>query len=97
MKAISTIDINPSLFKYYEYRIYRDSGTTDFWNLVPDNTNEIKVVKSTGATRQSLLDFTTPRISEGGITYRVACRAVDIHDNYSSTSALASIKIKTIV
>jgi hypothetical protein len=97
MKAISNTDVNPTLFKYYEYRIYRDSGTTDFWNLVPDNTNQIKVVKSTGATRQSLLDFTTPRLSEDGITYRVACRTVDIHDNYSDTSALASIKIKTIV
>jgi hypothetical protein len=97
MKAISTTEINPALFKYYEYRIYRDSGTTDFWNLVPDNTNQIKVVKSTGATRQSLLDFTTPRLSEAGITYRVACRTVDIHDNYSDTSALASLKIKTIV
>lgn len=97
MKAISNTDINPSLFKHYEYRIYRDSGTTDFWNIVPDSTNEIKVVTSTGATRQSLLDFTAPRLSEAGITYRVACRTVDIHDNYSDTSALASLKIKTIV
>ena len=97
MKAISTTEINTALFKYYEYRIYRDSGTTDFWNIVPDSTNEIKVVKSTGATRQSLLDFTAPRLSEAGITYRVACRTVDIHDNYSDTSALASLKIKTIV
>lgn len=97
MSAISNTAINPALFKYYEYRIYRDSGTTDFWNIVPDSTNEIKVVKSTGATRQSLLDFTAPRLSEAGITYRVACRTVDIHDNYSDTSALASLKIKTIV
>jgi hypothetical protein len=97
MSAISNTAINPSLFKHYEYRIYRDSGTTDFWNLVPDSTNEIKVVKSTGATRQSLLDFTAPRLSEAGITYRVACRTVDIHDNYSDTSVLASLKIKTIV
>lgn len=97
IRAISETPFNPVLFKYYEYRIYRDSGTTDFWNIVPDNTNEIKVVKSTGATRQSLLDFTTPRLSETGITYRVACRTVDIHDNYSDTSALNSIKIKTIV
>jgi hypothetical protein len=97
MSAISNTPINTALFKHYEYRIYRDSGTTDFWNIVPDSTNEIKVVKSTGATRQSLLDFTAPRLSEAGITYRVACRTVDIHDNYSDTSALASLKIKTIV
>ena len=97
MNAISNTPINPALFKYYEYRIYRDSGTADFWNLVPDSTNQIKVVKSTGATRQNLLEFTAPRLSEAGITYRVACRTVDIHDNYSDTSALASLKIKTIV
>ena len=97
MSAISNTAINPTLFKHYEYRIYRDSGTTDFWNIIPDNTNQIKVVTSTGATRQSLLDFTTPRLSEAGIIYRVACRTVDIHDNYSDISALASIKIKTIV
>ena len=97
MNAISNTAINPDLFKHYEYRIYRDSGTTDFWNIVPDNTNQIKVVKSTGATRQNLLDFTAPRLSEAGITYRVACRTVDIHGNYSDISALASLKIKTIV
>jgi len=97
ISAISNTPINTALFKHYEYRVYRDNGTTDFWDLIPDNTNQIKVVTSTGATRQSLLDFTAPRLSEAGINYRVACRTVDIHDNYSSTSALASILIKTIV
>jgi hypothetical protein len=97
MSAISNTEINPALFKHYEYRIYKNSGTGDFWNLTPDSTNNIKVVKSTGATRQSLLDFATPRLSEAGVNYRVACRTVDIHDNYNDTSALASILIKTIV
>jgi hypothetical protein len=97
MRAVSNTAINPSLFKHYEYRVYRNTGTTDFWSIVPDATNQIKVITSTGATRQSLLDFTTPRLSEAGITYRVACRVVDIQDNYSSTSALASLIIKTIV
>jgi len=97
MRAVSNTAINPSLFKHYEYRVYRDTGTADFWNIVPDATNQIKVITSTGATRQNLLDFTTPRLSEAGIKYRVACRVVDIQDNYSSTSALASLIIKTIV
>jgi hypothetical protein len=97
MKAISNTPINPSLFKHYEYRVYRDTGTTDFWSTTPDATNQIKVITATGATRQNLLEFTAPRISEAGIKYRVACRTVDIHDNYSATSALASLVIKTIV
>ena len=97
MKAVSNTAINPALFKHYEYRIYRDAGTGDFWTTTPDNTNQIKVVKSTGATRLSLLEFSTPRLSSAGINYRVACRTVDIHDNYSTTSALASLIIKTIV
>ena len=97
MKAVSNTPVNPALFKHYEYRIYRDTGTGDFWDLTPDTTNNIKVVKSTGATRQNLLEFTSPRLSEAGIKYRVACRTVDIHDSYGDTSALASILIKTIV
>jgi hypothetical protein len=97
MKAVSTTPINPALFKHYEYRIYRDTGTGDFWNTVPDSTNQIKVVKSTGTAQQSLLDFTGSRISEAGVKYRIACRTVDIHDSYGDTSALSSILIKTII
>lgn len=97
MKAISAIANNPALFKHYEYRVYKNSGTGDFWSTVPDATNQIKVVTSTGVGSLSLLEFSTPRISEAGIDYRVACRTVDIHGNYSNTSALSSIKIKTIV
>lgn len=97
MKAVSNTAINPALFKYYEYRVYKDEGTGDFWNITPDSSNQIKVVKGTGATQLSVLEFTGSRISETGVKYRVACRTVDIHDNYSNTSALASLVIKTIV
>ena len=97
MRAISIVDINPALFKHYEYRVYRDTGTGDFWNIDPTSTSEIKVVTSTGAARLNLLQFTSPRLSEAGINYRIACRAVDIHGNYSTISALSSILIKTIV
>ena len=97
MKAVSTTPVNPALFKHYEYRVYRDTGTGDFWTTVPDSTNQIKVVKSTGTAQQSLLDFTGSRISEAGVKYRIACRTVDIHDSYGDTSALSSILIKTII
>lgn len=97
MKAVSNTAVNPSLFKYYEYRVYKDEGTGDFWDTVPDSTNQIKVVKSEGSAQLSVLEFTGSRISQTGVKYRVACRTVDIHDNYSDTSALSSLIIKTIV
>jgi hypothetical protein len=97
MTPVSNTAINPALFKFYEYRIYKDSGTGDFWNIVPDDTNQIKVVKANSVGQLSLLEFTGSRISESGVKYRIACRTVDIHDNYSDTSALTSILIKTIV
>lgn len=97
MKAISNTPVNPTLFKYYEYRVFKDSGTGDFWSTVPDATNQIKVIKSEGATQLNLLEFTGTRITEAGIKYRIACRTVDIHDNYSDTSALASLLVRNIV
>ena len=97
MKAISNTPVNPTLFKYYEYRVYKDNGTGDFWSIVPDATNQIKVIKSEGATQLNLLEFTGTRITEAGIKYRIACRTVDIHDNYSDTSALASLLVRNIV
>ena len=85
----------PSDFKYYEYRIYKDTGSTDFWDL--DLTlNNIKAMTSTNEGRFDLRDQAKPRISANGITYRVAARAVDNNGNYSSVSALASIVVKTI-
>jgi hypothetical protein len=96
MTPVTTTPLNTSLFKSYEYRIYRDTGTEDFWDIVPNTSNQIKVVKSTGIGQVSLLDFTGIRLSTSGVTYRVACRTIDIHDNYSTMSALGTIVIKTI-
>jgi hypothetical protein len=97
MKAVSEVELNPALFKFYEYRVYRNSGTGDFWDIVPDDTNQIKTIKVNSVAELNLLEFTGIRISESGVKYRIACRTVDIHDNYSDTSALTSILIKTIV
>lgn len=88
--------ITPSNFDSYEYRLYKDTGTEDFWDIIPDSTNNIKVINSQNDARFNLLDMPLPRVSTEGITYRVACRTKDRSGNYSTTSALGTIVIKTI-
>jgi hypothetical protein len=88
-----TITTEVSDFNAYAYRLYKDSGITDLW----DTTPVIAEVQSTGQGRLNLTDVPKPRISEAGITYRVACRVLDKTNNYSSTSSYATIVIKTIV
>lgn len=79
----------------YEYRLYKDTGTEDFWEL-DTQTNNILVTKSSGQGRFDLLNMPLPRISATGITYRVACRTLDRNNNYSANSALGTIVVKTI-
>lgn len=94
--ATPTSDIaKPADFKTYEFRLYKDTGTEDFWEL-DTSTNNIIVTLSTTSGRFNLLDMPLPRISTEGITYRVACRPVDNNNNYSSESALGTIVVKTI-
>ena len=86
----------PADFNTYEYRFIKRSGSlTDFWNL-DITANNIQVVQSRTSGRQSLLAFTTPRVSENGTSYHVACRAVDNTGSYSPASVLSSISIRTI-
>jgi hypothetical protein len=89
------IDPLPSDFNYFEIRIFKDSGTGDFWDS--NNVNIFKTT-TTGVAVVDLLNFSSPRISEQGIKYRIACRAVDTAGNYSNSSgsALTSITITTI-
>lgn len=87
----------PNDFNTYEYRfIQNNTATSDFWDL-DITSNNIKVVQSRTTGRLDITNFPTPRVSEAGITYRVACRAIDNNNNYSTTSLLSSITIKTIV
>jgi hypothetical protein len=83
-------------FLTYEYRLFKDTGSEDFWEL-DLTTNNIKVIKSTGEARFDLRDQPTPRISAAGITYRIACRALDKQGNYSTESTLGTIVVKTII
>jgi hypothetical protein len=94
--AKPTTDFNkPANFKTYEFRLYKNTGTEDFWNLDPA-TNNILVVQSLDEGRFNLLDVPLPRMSTQGITYRIACRALDNTNNYSTESALGTIVITTI-
>jgi hypothetical protein len=88
--ALQTAD-----FLTYEYRLYKDTGIEDFWDL-DLTTNNIKVVKSTGEARFDLREQPRPRLSAAGVTYRVACRALDKQGNYSTISTLGTIVVKTI-
>jgi len=82
-------------FLTYEYRLYKDTGSSDFWEL-DTTTNNIKIIRSTEEARFDLRDQPAPRISEAGVTYRVACRTVDRTNNYSDASTLGTIVVKTI-
>lgn len=93
--SVSNTLARPADFFTYEYRLYKDTGTEDFWD-VDTATNNILVVQSTGQGRFDLLKMPLPRISASGVTYRVACRTIDRNNNYSDISALGTIVVKTI-
>jgi hypothetical protein len=96
---LSTGNSEPSDHKTYEFRLYRNTGTGDFWTATWDSTNMLKAQSRTQAVF-NLLDLPSTngnrRISQTGINYRVACRALSNTNSYSSTSVLGSILIKTI-
>lgn len=87
--------VKASDFKCFEYRLFKDIGTEDFWDL-DVVTNNILIQQSQGDGKFNLLSVPLPRISEAGITYRVACRTLSNNGNYSTISALGTIVIKTI-
>jgi hypothetical protein len=88
--------VKPNDFLAYEFRLYKNAGTGDFWNLVPDAINNIKVVQHQNEGRFNLLELPVPRISQAGINYRVACRMVTRTGQYSLQSAVGAIVIRTI-
>ena len=88
--------VKPSDFLAYEFRLYKDAGTGDFWSTVPDGTNNIKVIQHQTEARFNLLDLPIPRLSQTGINYRIACRMVTRTNQYSLQSAVGSIVIRTI-
>ena len=87
----------PNDFKTYEYRIKKDTGTEDFWALDPeDPLNGVQVTQSIVEGRFNIMDQLSPRLSETGVTYKVACRVVTRTNEYSETSAVDTIVVTTI-
>jgi len=89
-------------FKTFEYRVYRNPGTGDFWEL-GSGLDDIKTVQSRGPGRINLIEFSlgtginpTPRLTYTGVQYRVACRTVDTNNNYSRTSSLGVVTVTHI-
>ena len=87
--------VKPANFKTFEYRFKKDSGTLDFWDFDPI-ANNIIIVQGLSDVSINLIDVPAPRLSDGGITYRVACRALDNNNNYSTTSAFGEVVVTTI-
>jgi hypothetical protein len=89
-------------FKAYEYRVYRNPGSGDFWEL-GTGLIDIKSVQSRGPSRINLIEYDlgtgiapTPRLSFAGVQYRIACRTVDTNNNYSLTSSLGVVTVTHI-
>lgn len=87
------VTVWPKDFDHFEVRVYKDSGTGDFWDTVD---SAIKTYTTSGTINVSLKDFASPRISPGGTNYRIAARLVDTSGNYSPTSVTTSITISTL-
>jgi hypothetical protein len=89
--ATPTALTTTSDFDHYEFRMIKDTGTEDIWDYTGTTIMTDVAVGQFDLKKQPL-----PRISFDGISYRVACRAVDKTGNYSDTSALGTIVVKTI-
>jgi hypothetical protein len=94
--------LNNSDFKTFEYRVYRNPGSGDFWQLGTGLT-DIKSVQTRGPGRINIMEFDLgsgvdpkPRLSFAGVQYRVACRTVDTNNNYSLTSSLGVVIVTHI-
>jgi Putative phage tail protein/NlpC/P60 family len=93
LNIIPTILDVPDDFASYEVRVFKDTGTGDFWDST--DTNIIKV-KTTSIANIDLKLFPIHRISSTGIKYRIAIRTIDTVGNYSTSSYLDSIVLYTI-
>ena len=91
---VDTGDYLPEDFKGYEYRVYQDPGTGNFW----DSTDPLIQIKfSPSPVRFDLREFARPRLSIPGVQYRVACRVIDVNNTYISSPAYTNIVITSLI
>lgn len=94
IEAVTTGNFIPDDFKYFEYKVYKNQGTGDFWQ---ETDEDIKTTVSAGPVSFNLREFPKPRLSLTGTKYRVACRMVDTTNTYVSSTALTEIIITSLV
>lgn len=103
VKLVITQDI-PKYIKNFTVKLWRQgegyTGTyaTDWWNDAWDSNNMLSAttLDTVRFDLLSLSNATVKRISQTGINYQIACRAMDTSDNFSSKSVRGSILLKTI-
>jgi sulfur carrier protein ThiS len=93
ISVIPSMTTLPDDFKFYEVRVFKDSGTGDFWD---SSDASIIKTKTTSTANIDLKQFAAHRISATGVKYRVAVRTVNTVGNYSTTSLLGDITLTTI-
>jgi len=93
INVIPSMAVLPDDFKFYEVRVFKDTGTGDFWDST--DTTIIKT-KTTSIANIDLKQFPAHRISAAGVKYRIAIRTVNTVGNYSTTSLLGDITLYTI-
>lgn len=92
----------PQYITSYIIKLWRtgeteDTATSDWWNQTWQPNNMLKA-NTLSEVAFNLLNLPNPpqRISEIGINYQIACRAIDTMNVTSARSTLGSIRIKTI-
>jgi hypothetical protein len=90
---ISTPNL-PDDFKGYVIKVYKNSGSGDFWEVVDSAIIE---TFTTGVASINLRDFASPRLSQVGTKYRIACRVLSTSNKYISTTALTDVILTALV
>ena len=100
----------PVDFKQFEIRVWKATkATSDFWDYTSNIANGLinaagesaqpaifKIIKTSGICTVDLTEFSQPRISDAGVIYNIACRAIDTAGNYSKYSALTFVTVRAL-
>lgn len=91
----TTDNLLPVDFKHYEFKVFKNETNVAFWDTeAPEDLLITKIGAST--TRFNLRDFATPRLSEQGIKFRIACRMVGTMNNYLTDIAITNVYLTNL-